>query len=67
MKTEEKDLLVVGTISGAHGVRGEVRVRSFTEDPPDLFTFGVLYGKNGTPLLNTQNADTEEAVATSPA
>ncbi len=46
------ELVVVGAIAGAHGVRGEVRVKSFTADPDDLFTYGPLLGADGTVLLD---------------
>lgn len=36
------DRLVLGVITAAHGVRGLVRVKSFTEVPEDLVAYGVL-------------------------
>ncbi len=44
-------LVVVGIIAGAHGVRGEVRVRSFTSDPYDCFGYGPLLDGEGQELL----------------
>ena len=48
--TQER-LVVVGAIAGAHGVRGDVRVKSFTEEPDALFTYGPLISETGEPLL----------------
>jgi len=45
-------LIVVGHLSGAHGVRGDVRVRSYTADPGALFTYGPLLSATGEPLLS---------------
>lgn len=47
--------IVVGAIAGAHGVRGDVRVRSFTEDPETLFEFGALYDRSGEILLTPKS------------
>lgn len=51
--TEEKsrdtgsDLLAVGVIKGAHGVRGELRLLSFTENPADLLAFSPFLNTDG--------------------
>lgn len=37
----------VATILGAHGVRGEVRVRSFTSSPESIFAFDELSDEKG--------------------
>ncbi len=37
----------VGVISGAHGVRGEVKVATFTETPDGLTAYGPLQDKSG--------------------
>jgi 16S rRNA processing protein RimM len=41
------DLVLVGAIAGAFGVRGEARVRSFTADPEGLFRYGPLLRQTG--------------------
>ncbi|MEM6666277.1 MAG: ribosome maturation factor RimM [Pseudomonadota bacterium] len=46
-----KDLIVVGAIVGAHGVRGDVKVKSFTAVPEDLFDYGPLLGADGAVLI----------------
>ena len=51
MQTGEIDMsakkLCVGVIAGAHGVRGEVRVKSFTADPDTLAMYGPFSDKSG--------------------
>src|SRR5262245_53387666 len=38
----------VAQIGAAHGVRGEVRLRSFTEDPAAVTSYGPLESEDGT-------------------
>ncbi|MBF0380043.1 MAG: ribosome maturation factor RimM [Magnetococcales bacterium] len=38
-ESENIDLLVVGRLVGSHGVRGELKVNSFTEQKEDLLNF----------------------------
>lgn len=40
---EDRGWICVAQLSGAHGVRGEVRVRSFTNDPAALKAFPTLH------------------------
>jgi 16S rRNA processing protein RimM len=57
MKTYPNDkLIVVGALKGAHGVRGEVRVKSFTADPEDLFNYGPLTDEAGRVVLTPLSA-----------
>jgi 16S rRNA processing protein RimM len=37
----------VGVIAGAHGVRGAVRVKSFTAEPKDIARYGPLEDESG--------------------
>jgi len=37
----------LATILGAHGLKGEVRVKTFTETPEKLGAYGPLYAKDG--------------------
>lgn len=39
--------LCLGAIAGAHGVRGEVRLKSFTEDPLAIAGYGPLTSEDG--------------------
>ena len=45
MKTDGR--VCLGVIVGAHGIRGEVKVRSFTADAADIGAYGVLTDKSG--------------------
>lgn len=40
--------ICVAQIGAAHGVRGEVRLRSFTEDPMSVTAYGPLESEDGT-------------------
>jgi len=42
--------LLIGQIGGAHGVRGLVRVNSFTADPADLTAYGRPTDASGAPI-----------------
>ena len=46
----------MGVLKGAHGVRGEVRVKSLTADPGALFTYGPLMDEAGNVLLTPVSA-----------
>ncbi len=46
MSTQEKRVCV-GVITGAHGVRGAVRVKSFTAEPADVARYGPLEDESG--------------------
>lgn len=54
-KTPDKNaadpLILVAAIAGAFGVKGEVKIKSFTDDPKACLTYGPLLGANGTPVL----------------
>lgn len=38
----QTDKILVGVITGAHGIKGQVRIRSLTEDPAALATYKPL-------------------------
>lgn len=42
-----KDLVCVGAIAGAFGIRGEVRLKSFCANPEDIASYGLLFTKDG--------------------
>jgi 16S rRNA processing protein RimM len=44
-------LILVAQVAGAFGVRGEVRLTAFTEDPLGLLDYGVLLNAAGAPAL----------------
>ncbi|MDE4132972.1 ribosome maturation factor RimM [Phaeobacter sp. QD34_3] len=41
------DLICVGAVAGAFGVRGEVRLKSFCSIPEDIETYGALSSEDG--------------------
>ena len=47
MAAAEDERLCVGVIAGAHGVRGLVKIKSFTDDPADLTAYGPLTDESG--------------------
>jgi 16S rRNA processing protein RimM len=42
-----RDLISVGVIIGAHGIRGEVKLKSFTADPKAVASYGPLLSATG--------------------
>ena len=47
-----KQLICIASCSGAFGVRGEVKIKSFTEVPEDCFAYGPLRDGDGHVFLN---------------
>ena len=52
MNTQKTDLVVVAAILGAHGVRGDVRVKSFTAEPEAVFDYAPLLSEDGDVLID---------------
>jgi 16S rRNA processing protein RimM len=48
-------LVMVGAVSGAFGVKGEVRVRSFTAKREGVVSYGPLHGGDGKVLLRPKS------------
>lgn len=48
---QQGSLLCVGKIVAAHGIKGEVKFCSFTENPADVFNYGPHYKSDGS-LIN---------------
>ena len=42
------DLLLMGVIVGVHGIRGEVKIKTFSESPDTIAAYGALRSKSGT-------------------
>jgi 16S rRNA processing protein RimM len=40
--------ILVGVVAGAHGVRGELKVKSFTQNPRAIASYGPLADRTGT-------------------
>lgn len=45
-------LVLVGVVTGARGLRGDVRVRSFTADPVDIAAYGPLSDETGSRVFD---------------
>jgi 16S rRNA processing protein RimM len=45
------NLITLARIKGAHGVKGEARVQSFTAEPEACFAYGPFLDKHGQPFL----------------
>ena len=45
-----KDLVLIGRISGAHGIRGEVKLQSFAAEPEAIATYRPLQTDKGTAI-----------------
>lgn len=58
-RTQERTLL--GVISGAHGIKGEVKITSFTEDPGSIADFGPLTDKAGAQAFKIRSARVHKA------
>ncbi len=44
----KESLIPVGKITSAHGIKGEVKIQSFTASPRDIETYGPLFNAAGT-------------------
>lgn len=51
---DHPDRICVGSIAGAFGVRGEVRLKSFCAIPEDIATYGALYTEDGSRSFTVQ-------------
>lgn len=56
--------ILLGAVLGAHGLRGEVKVRTFTETPDKLGAYGPLHTGSGETLIvaDVRIADANAAV-----
>ena len=53
MKAENiKERICLGVIAGVHGIRGEVKVKSFTSDDRDIEAYGALENKDASSEKN---------------
>lgn len=53
---EPDRLILIGRVAGAFGVRGEVRITAYGEDPMALVTYGELKREDGSPALTLLSA-----------
>ncbi|MEO1552665.1 MAG: ribosome maturation factor RimM [Pseudomonadota bacterium] len=56
MNEAKLDMVAVGAIIGAHGVRGDVRIKSFTAEPEALFDYAPFMSEHGEVLLEPVKA-----------
>ena len=45
--SKEDNNIIMGRIGAAHGIKGSIRVKSFTANALDLGAYGALFDKNG--------------------
>jgi 16S rRNA processing protein RimM len=50
-----KDRVLLGDIGAAHGLKGEVRLRSFTETPAAIADYGPLEDETGTKKIEIES------------
>ena len=58
--TTDSKLILVGQVAGGFGVKGEVRVTAWTDDPMALLSYGVLLRADGSPGLTLTSARPEK-------
>ena len=56
MPDREGNRLLMGRIGAAHGIKGEVRIQSFTDDPMALAHYRALKREDGSPALTLASA-----------
>jgi 16S rRNA processing protein RimM len=47
MAEQGQERILVGAIAGAHGVRGQVKIKSFTDDPAAVAAYGPVSDESG--------------------
>ena len=52
---QDADRLLVGEIGAAQGLKGEVRLRSYTQDPAEIAAYGPLQVEAGTALIEIEH------------
>ncbi len=52
----KRPLICVAAIAGAFGIKGEIKVKSFTEDPLACAAYGPLFNESGDRILTPRSA-----------
>lgn len=52
MAAQDNDLVFVGVVVGAHGIRGDVKVKSFTGEPEGVAAYGPVQTESGQRTLS---------------
>ena len=60
--TQLTDPVRLGVIVGARGIKGEVRIKSFTEDPQDIAAYGPLFDREGTRRFDLKVTGTQKGL-----
>ncbi len=47
-RPDPADLVLLGTVGSARGIKGDVRIKSFTEAPADIIAYGPLWNAGAT-------------------
>lgn len=47
MQKDAEGKICLGAIAGAHGVKGEVKIKTFTDVPQDIAAYGMLENEDG--------------------
>lgn len=50
---QPSDMIVVGEVTSTHGVRGDLKIRSFTDNPEQIKNYDQLYDKDIKPVQLT--------------
>jgi 16S rRNA processing protein RimM len=53
---EKTQRILLGRIAGAHGIRGEVLIKTFTEAPENIGAYGLLSDENGARTFKVDSA-----------
>lgn len=61
----DQRLIPLGIITAPHGIRGEVKVRSFTADPEDITAYGPLCDPTGNIIEVTITSSTKDVLIAS--
>ena len=51
MSADSSEKICVGVVTGARGIKGELRVKSFTADPDAIFAYGPVSDERGTQIF----------------
>ncbi|MEP0235524.1 ribosome maturation factor RimM [Roseibium sp.] len=58
----DKDMVLMARIGAAHGIRGEVRVKAFGDDPLSFTDYGTLVTKDGKRTFEVLRARVQKTV-----
>ncbi len=54
--------ICIGKIVGAHGIRGEVKIHSYADDPMDMVAYGTITNKAGTHSFDIHIRSTNDTI-----